>query len=129
MKFSYIAVCQKFRKVPPRDRRRQAHRGSTASARSEEHTSELQSPCNLVCRLLLEKTTTAVEAYRSWARVNFTIVTAVSVVLTCTSADTGACVDAAPHNSGDTGPGIFFFFITEAPPDFPPFPPPFASPS
>src|SRR5256885_8083365 len=27
---------------------------ATAS-RSEEHTSELQSPCNLVCRLLLEK--------------------------------------------------------------------------
>src|SRR5256885_6206271 len=27
--------------------------------RSEEHTSELQSPCNLVCRLLLEKKTTA----------------------------------------------------------------------
>src|SRR5256885_5630757 len=26
--------------------------------RSEEHTSELQSPCNLVCRLLLEKKTT-----------------------------------------------------------------------
>src|SRR5256885_8416621 len=26
-------------------------------ARSEEHTSELQSPCNLVCRLLLEKIT------------------------------------------------------------------------
>src|SRR5256885_10040920 len=26
--------------------------------RSEEHTSELQSPCNLVCRLLLEKTHT-----------------------------------------------------------------------
>src|SRR5256885_7959454 len=25
------------------------------SHRSEEHTSELQSPCNLVCRLLLEK--------------------------------------------------------------------------
>src|SRR5256885_8335154 len=30
-----------FRPAPPR--------------RSEEHTSELQSPCNLVCRLLLEK--------------------------------------------------------------------------
>src|SRR2546426_2844144 len=28
--------------------------GSTG-LRSEEHTSELQSPCNLVCRLLLEK--------------------------------------------------------------------------
>src|SRR5256885_12459529 len=26
-----------------------------AHSRSEEHTSELQSPCNLVCRLLLEK--------------------------------------------------------------------------
>src|SRR2546426_1244039 len=26
-----------------------------AVERSEEHTSELQSPCNLVCRLLLEK--------------------------------------------------------------------------
>src|SRR5256885_7417181 len=31
-------------------------RGSSAPvSRSEEHTSELQSPCNLVCRLLLEK--------------------------------------------------------------------------
>src|SRR5256885_11678954 len=29
-----------------------------SAARSEEHTSELQSPCNLVCRLLLEKKTT-----------------------------------------------------------------------
>src|SRR5256885_3721936 len=27
----------------------------TSRPRSEEHTSELQSPCNLVCRLLLEK--------------------------------------------------------------------------
>src|SRR5256885_13062302 len=26
-----------------------------SNLRSEEHTSELQSPCNLVCRLLLEK--------------------------------------------------------------------------
>src|SRR5256885_4184945 len=29
--------------------------GSPLERRSEEHTSELQSPCNLVCRLLLEK--------------------------------------------------------------------------
>src|SRR3989454_4125267 len=36
---------------------RQQLRQAAASAggRSEEHTSELQSPCNLVCRLLLEK--------------------------------------------------------------------------
>src|SRR2546426_7252024 len=33
-----------------------AHAGAFRVAeRSEEHTSELQSPCNLVCRLLLEK--------------------------------------------------------------------------
>src|SRR5688500_19939722 len=44
----------------PGDRRR--HRGAArrvrdaqGDGRSEEHTSELQSPCNLVCRLLLEK--------------------------------------------------------------------------
>src|SRR5256885_12300317 len=29
--------------------------GGRLDDRSEEHTSELQSPCNLVCRLLLEK--------------------------------------------------------------------------
>src|SRR5688500_19072574 len=29
--------------------------GGDVAYRSEEHTSELQSPCNLVCRLLLEK--------------------------------------------------------------------------
>src|SRR2546426_3768780 len=29
--------------------------GAGEAIRSEEHTSELQSPCNLVCRLLLEK--------------------------------------------------------------------------
>src|SRR5256885_8527116 len=29
--------------------------GVVVHIRSEEHTSELQSPCNLVCRLLLEK--------------------------------------------------------------------------
>src|SRR5256885_8786470 len=33
-------------------------------SRSEEHTSELQSPCNLVCRLLLEKKKTIVFAVR-----------------------------------------------------------------
>src|ERR1039457_7358957 len=34
--------------------------------RSEEHTSELQSPCNLVCRLLLEKQTQTTHASREW---------------------------------------------------------------
>src|SRR3989454_7256765 len=34
------------------------------AGRSEEHTSELQSPCNLVCRLLLEKKKKIQHAYR-----------------------------------------------------------------
>src|SRR5256885_10123427 len=39
---------------PALERRALAPR-SGHDGRSEEHTSELQSPCNLVCRLLLEK--------------------------------------------------------------------------
>src|SRR2546426_8313891 len=42
------AACQEGR-WPLADKER------TGKLRSEEHTSELQSPCNLVCRLLLEK--------------------------------------------------------------------------
>src|SRR2546426_2300002 len=41
--------------VRDRDLLSQVARGGTYDDRSEEHTSELQSPCNLVCRLLLEK--------------------------------------------------------------------------
>src|SRR5256885_7055479 len=37
-------LCRRWRSV-----------GGLGDYRSEEHTSELQSPCNLVCRLLLEK--------------------------------------------------------------------------
>src|SRR2546426_4845429 len=37
------------------DEAMEALSGAAHAARSEEHTSELQSPCNLVCRLLLEK--------------------------------------------------------------------------
>src|SRR2546426_7926077 len=47
--------------VKPRTTRRVVHaipfnsESGREPGRSEEHTSELQSPCNLVCRLLLEK--------------------------------------------------------------------------
>src|SRR5256885_6871057 len=45
--------------VPPVAIRRVEHERArqrgVGDVRSEEHTSELQSPCNLVCRLLLEK--------------------------------------------------------------------------
>src|SRR5258708_10613847 len=40
------------------------HRPGPATARSEEHTSELQSPDHLVCRLLLEKKNLPAQASR-----------------------------------------------------------------
>src|SRR5256885_6659776 len=40
---------------PPSTRCSAASESGANAYRSEEHTSELQSPCNLVCRLLLEK--------------------------------------------------------------------------
>src|SRR2546430_11199304 len=47
----------------------QADKNPTWTIRSEEHTSELQSQSNLVCRLLLEKkktTTHTAQTYRQW---------------------------------------------------------------
>src|SRR5256885_2404034 len=49
---------------PGRQRRPGVHRPDAAGSRSEEHTSELQSPCNLVCRLLLEKKNTYTRSAR-----------------------------------------------------------------
>src|SRR5256885_12297906 len=47
-------------KSPPRLQTGESERGlSSPQQRSEEHTSELQSPCNLVCRLLLAKNKTS----------------------------------------------------------------------
>ena len=43
-------LCIDWHRRQARERKR-----DTEFLRSEEHTSELQSPCNLVCRLLLEK--------------------------------------------------------------------------
>src|SRR5256885_13109916 len=42
-------------KIPGRNPNSTCKTGVCRLDRSEEHTSELQSPCNLVCRLLLEK--------------------------------------------------------------------------
>src|SRR2546426_7624148 len=57
---------------PARDRHRYpalwfergARGGARTIERSEEHTSELQSPCNLVCRLLLEKKKNELDYWR-----------------------------------------------------------------
>src|SRR5256885_9049654 len=50
------ALVRRTVRVGPRRAARARWRRLVAGdSRSEEHTSELQSPCNLVCRLLLEK--------------------------------------------------------------------------
>src|SRR2546426_5501286 len=46
-------VRQRLGPLAPRGSAKQC--AARSQRRSEEHTSELQSPCNLVCRLLLEK--------------------------------------------------------------------------
>src|SRR5258708_29540941 len=57
--FPYTTLFRSRRKTSPssraRLRGRTSWRGSERAPRSEEHTSELQSPDHLVCRLLLEK--------------------------------------------------------------------------
>src|SRR5256885_13227721 len=47
--------CEPCRREIPLLRSLRRERSADGLERSEEHTSELQSPCNLVCRLLLEK--------------------------------------------------------------------------
>src|SRR5438552_12954393 len=44
--------------------------GRARSRRSEEHTSELQSPDHLVCRLLLEKKKKKIIMYKKWFKFN-----------------------------------------------------------
>src|SRR2546426_7772296 len=60
--FPYTTLFRSARPLPRRRhdratlaRGRASARSALGGGRSEEHTSELQSPCNLVCRLLLEK--------------------------------------------------------------------------
>src|SRR3989454_5637265 len=48
-------VSEETARLVARVRDTRVGRRVVAAPRSEEHTSELQSPCNLVCRLLLEK--------------------------------------------------------------------------
>src|SRR5256885_11984588 len=48
--------------------------------RSEEHTSELQSPCNLVCRLLLEKKKNNYNLWPRWFLLSSVLLTAPTAV-------------------------------------------------
>src|SRR5256885_7071170 len=49
------AACQRRENMRASTQRHVQKHPKNGNHRSEEHTSELQSPCNLVCRLLLEK--------------------------------------------------------------------------
>src|SRR5256885_9823231 len=54
------------RPLPDPTPSRSARMRPARDVRSEEHTSELQSPCNLVCRLLLEKKKTHDVSILGW---------------------------------------------------------------
>src|SRR5205807_4045391 len=53
--FPYTTLFRSARDLRPAPAPRAYGPHKNSLRRSEEHTSELQSPCNLVCRLLLEK--------------------------------------------------------------------------
>src|ERR1039457_993550 len=78
--------------------------------RSEEHTSELQSPCNLVCRLLLEKKTEdfteRVQASRLVAGVG-----TVSGCARAASRCSAGCVSWPNVTSSLCISTVFFFFL------------------
>src|ERR1022692_2637660 len=85
--------------------------------RSEEHTSELQSPCNLVCRLLLEK--------KKNTHTDFTVM-AQSPALVPQASSTRATQPSTAYTLSDaswssslraTDPVCFFFFNDTAPPE------------
>src|SRR5256885_9729465 len=62
-------------------------------ARSEEHTSELQSPCNLVCRLLLEKKKDHLRLDRTPALLASLFRPAAGLRLTCHPYSLAVCVE------------------------------------
>src|ERR1039457_6187855 len=92
--------------------------------RSEEHTSELQSPCNLVCRLLLEKKKKSDPPSRSplhWVSPRpRALLTAALTPEQVANSTMRTRHDSCPHLLGI----CFFFFKGRAPPAFFPFPPP-----
>src|ERR1022692_1050334 len=79
--------------------------GHGSEHRSEEHTPELQSPCNLVCRLLLEKKKFRFhETYGHWA--NFAL-TAIDPKLSMP----GSLVDPSRHRNHAIRPVRASFFF------------------
>src|SRR3990170_3191286 len=89
---------------------------SINNPRSEEHTSELQSPDHLVCRLLLEK-------------INMATIRPLDVNALAEAARATGAIFVAEEHLTHIGLGAmcaraFFFLITGPPRIFPLFPPP-----
>src|ERR1022692_2846402 len=86
--------------------------GVLTCRRSEEHTSELQSPCNLVCRLLLEKNKTSISAlsFHPFQSVAFGSTTRPCRILP------GNGEPPSNHPLLSTFPSCFFFFLMIRPP-------------
>src|ERR1017187_9841319 len=98
------------------------------SHRSEEHTSELQSPMYLVCRLLLEKTNASGDPPHSCKPRRDSATICLHVPPTgANRKKAGACPSDTVTNASGAPPFIFFFRNAAAP-DFNPFPPPEALP-
>src|ERR1022692_3424940 len=80
--------------------------------RSEEHTSELQSPCNLVCRLLLEKKKKKVCGVHEWSSTG-TIVFQGCLQQCSRARAISACVERSAGSSCYSFPLFFFFFFKD----------------
>src|ERR1039457_811804 len=98
--------------------------GRALAMRSEEHTSELQSPCNLVCRLLLEK-----KGQRRRSKSPPAIGSSGSSRAVSSVAAGLQSVHRSHPLHGcvlrNRGPGLLLFFFDDAAPgNFPPLPPP-----
>src|SRR3954462_11634699 len=96
----------------------------TCALRSEEHTSELQSHDNLVCRLLLEKKTNICIALSVTP-------SSLGVAVRTAGVPLGRAAGLHGRRHGERALGhlirliLFFFFLKErAPPKFPPLPHP-----
>src|ERR1022692_2587065 len=98
-------------------------------SRSEEHTSELQSPCNLVCRLLLEKKKTTNPYAHAPACTPRTLQAYHARASASAARRSSDCRHPAPAVKGGKCPYYVFFLKKRPPPKIPPFPQPHAFPT
>src|ERR1022692_3915363 len=98
-----------------------ARSNSCRTNRSEEHTSELQSPCNLVCRLLLEKKYVSIMPL--FARLYGNNRPGTLLDRVPLAGGTGSLPVGAPDGTVGVISEVFFFFNEAAPPEIYTLPP------